>query len=95
MPTLAAEPTERSPSATASLSSCQIARLSGVSDDDLLMLVEYGLLCPVEPGIQPFSFDIGSVALLKRAVLVRADLALDSHGFAMAVKALGSLTSER
>ncbi len=67
------------------LSIGQTAQLSGVSEVDLLGLIEYGVLIPSEPESEPHTFDIGCVMKLQRAALVRQDLALDSHGFALAL----------
>lgn len=74
------------------LSICQTAQLSGVSEADLLGLVEYGVLAPSAPESEPCTFDIACVMKLQRAALMRQDLALDSHGFALAVMFLDQIT---
>ena len=71
----------------------QIALLSGVSEADLGALVEYGVLMPSEPETEPATFDAGYVAKLQRAAAMRQDLALDSHGFALALMFLNQITS--
>ena len=71
----------------------QIAQLSGVSEADLGALAEYGVLTPSEPETEPATFDAGYVAKLQRAAAMRQDLALDSHGFALALMFLNQITS--
>ena len=70
----------------------QLALLSGVSEADLGALVEYGVLMPSEPETEPATFDAGYVAELQRAAAMRQDLALDSHGFALALMFLNQIT---
>ena len=74
------------------LSMAQTAQLSGVSEVDLLGLVEYGVLTPAMPDKEPHIFDSDCVMTLQRAALMRQDLALDSHGFALAVMFLNQIT---
>ena len=74
------------------LSIGQTAQLSGVSEADLLGLIEYGVLTPAAPESEPRTFDIGCVMKLQRAALMRQDLALDSHGFALALMFLNQIT---
>ena len=76
----------------ARLSMIQTAQLSGVSEADLLNLVEYGVLVPAAPESQPSTFDISCVMKLQRAALMREDLALDNHGFALAMMFLNQIT---
>ena len=75
------------------LSVGQTAQLSGVSEADLLGLVEYGVLKPCSPEHEPLSFEIGSVMALQRAALMREDLALDYHGFALTMMFLSQITA--
>ena len=74
------------------LSMTQTAQLSGVSEADLLGLVEYGVLLSTAPESQPSTFDIACVMKLQRAALMRDDLALDGHGFALALMFLNQIT---
>jgi hypothetical protein len=71
----------------------QLAQWSGVSEADLWAMVEYGVLTPTEPEAEPATFDAGYVAKLQRAAAMRQDLALDSHGFALALMFLNQITS--
>ena len=70
----------------------QVAQLSGVSKTDLLGLIECGALTPAVPDADPHFFDISCVMKLQRAASVRQDLALDSHGFAMALMLFNQIT---
>jgi chaperone modulatory protein CbpM len=74
------------------LSIGQTAQLSGVSEADLLGLIEYGVLTPAAAESEPRTFDIDCVMKLQRAALMRQDLALDSHGFALALMFLNQIT---
>lgn len=65
------------------LSIGQTAQLSGISESDLLGLVDYGVLAPAVTESAPDTFDIDCVMKLQRAAMLRRDLALDSHGFAL------------
>jgi chaperone modulatory protein CbpM len=74
------------------LSIGQTAQLSGVSEADLLGLVEYGVLAPSEPETGPRTFDIGCIMKLQRAAMMRTELALDAHGFALTMMFLNDIT---
>jgi chaperone modulatory protein CbpM len=74
------------------LSIGQTAQLSGVSEADLLGLIEYGVLTSAAAESEPRTFDIDCVMKLQRAALMRQDLALDSHGFALALMFLNQIT---
>ena len=67
------------------LSLIQVAQLSGVAAADLQGLLEYGVLQPTDSEALPQTFDIGCVLNLQRAEQLRLDLALDGHGFALAL----------
>ena len=76
----------------ATLSMEQIAQLSGVGAADLRALVEHGVLLPVTPWSAPSRFSLDCVMALQRAEHVRQDLALDGHGFALAMVLLSRIT---
>lgn len=73
----------------ATLSLEQVAQLSGVGAADLRSLVDYGVLTPVR---DPWTFRLDCVVTLQRADHLRQDLALDDHGFALAMMLLGQIT---
>lgn len=85
-------PVERD-STAAPLPMAQLAQLSGVSEADVWALLEYGVLMPIEPETEPATFDAGYVTKLQRAAAMRQDLALDAHGFALALMFLNQITS--
>ena len=76
----------------ATLTMEQVARLSGVGTADLRALVEHGVLLPVTLGSEPSRFSLDCVMALQRAEHVRQDLALDGHGFALAMVLLSRIT---
>ena len=75
------------------LSIRQTAQLSGVSEADLLDLVGYGVLVVNSPRGGPCTFDLGCVMKLQRAALMRQELALDGHGFAITLMFLNQITA--
>ena len=75
------------------LSIGQTAQLSGISESDLLGLVDYGVLAPAVTESAPDTFDIDCVMKLQRAAMLRRDLALDSHGFALTVMFINQITA--
>ena len=83
---------QQSPCPVTLLSMEQVAQLSGVNETDLLGLVACGALAPAMPGGKPCFFDISCVMKLQRADRVRQDLALDHHGFAMALMLFNQIT---
>ena len=89
----AAARTQRSDLAQARLSIDQTVLLSGVSQADLLQLVEDGALKPNGSDAQSCSFDVVSVRNLQRAARVRENLALDRGGFAMALVVFNQLST--
>ncbi len=76
----------------ATLSLEQVAQLSGVGTVDLKGLIDYGVLTPVTSVSDPRAFRLDCVMTLQRADLLRHDLALDDHGFALAMMLLGQIT---
>jgi hypothetical protein len=67
------------------LAAAQVAQLSGLSEDDVSALIDYGVLVPVAPEARPLRFDARCVMTLQHAEQMRRDLLLDSHAFALAV----------
>lgn len=74
------------------LSMEQVAQLSGVGSAELKDLVDHGVLLPVTPEGEPWTFSLDCVMALQRADHLRQDLALDGHGFALAMMLLNQLT---
>lgn len=67
--------------------------MSGIGEDDLKGLVDYGMLAPVTAEGEPCAFDIGFVMTLQRAERFRQDLALDGYAFALTVMLLNQITA--
>ncbi len=67
------------------LNATQVAQLSGISEDDVSSLIDYGVLKPVDPQAVPLRFDAQCVMTLQHADQMRRDLLLDAHAFALAV----------
>ena len=81
------------PSSAASLSMTQVGQMAGISSADVSALVDYGVLNPLAPDHQPWTFNAACVVPLQRAEILRQDLALDSHAFALAVMFLNQVSS--
>lgn len=71
--------------ARATLSMAQVVQLSGISEVDLRGLMDYGVLSPTASGGEDLAFSLGCAMMLQRAQVLRRDLALDSHAFALSV----------
>ena len=69
----------------------EFSSLCSVSQPDLLELVSYGVLSPVDIDALPWMFSTRGVAVSRRAGLLRKELDLDGHGFALAMMLLGRL----
>lgn len=66
------------------VSTRELADLTGVSQLDLSMLVEYGVLSPLDEHEPSVMFSVRSIPTLRKASRLRQDLALDSDTFALA-----------
>ena len=75
----------------ATLSLEQLAQWSGVATADLKGLVDHGVLTPITPLSDPWVFRMDCVMTLQRADHLRQDLALDDHGFALAMMLLSHI----
>jgi chaperone modulatory protein CbpM len=65
---------------------CSIAelrRLSGMSEDELRELVDYGALAPINPQDEEWSFSGDIVLTVQAAVRLRDDLELDGQSLAL------------
>lgn len=70
----------------------QVAQLSGVATADLKGLVDHGVLTPVTPVSDPWAFRLDCVMTLQHTDHLRQDLALDDHGFALAMMLVSQIT---
>ena len=63
----------------------ELAHLTGASARDLLLLVDSGVLGPLDLAADPWEFSASLVPVLRRAQRMREDLALNSGEFALAM----------
>lgn len=70
----------------------QVAQLSGVGTAELTGLVDFGVLTPIKPVSACWAFRLDCVMTLQYADHIRHDLALDNHGFALAMMLLSQIT---
>jgi chaperone modulatory protein CbpM len=68
-----------------SITFSELAELSGLSDDDLKVLLDYGVIAPVEQNAEQTTFHARCVLTAKTAHRLRDDFELDAHGMAVAV----------
>lgn len=66
------------------VSAAELAHLTGASARDLLMLVDSGVLNPLDLAADPWEFRASLVPVLRRAQRMREDLALTSDEFSLA-----------
>ena len=59
------------------------ADLAGISEAEVVELVEYGALTPAEGGPGQWVFGMRAITLARTARRLREDLELDSHGVAL------------
>jgi chaperone modulatory protein CbpM len=67
------------------VSPAELALLTGASARDLLLLVDSGVLNPLDLAADPWEFRASLVPVLRRAQRMREDLALNSDEFALAM----------
>lgn len=70
----------------------QVSQLSGVCEADLLDLMDYGVLSSTESDDEVLVFNLGCAMTLQHAQVLRRDLALDNHAFALAVMFLNEIS---
>lgn len=74
------------------LSVSELAQSSGLPESQLVELVDYRALTPINPSESNWMFAAHSVKTLRKAAHLRADLALDFDIFALAVTLIGQTT---
>lgn len=83
---------QRVPTEADTLSLPQLALQCGIGETHLLDLVEHGVLDPVVGDAPSWRFSADCIANLRRADRLRQDLALDEHGFALAMMCLDRIS---
>ena len=71
-----------------------LAQLSQVEEADLLELMDYGVLATVASISEAEAFAPRFIQILQQAQHLRVDLALDAHGFALAVMLSGQIVDQ-
>ena len=66
----------------------ELCELSGLSERELRELVDYGVLAPIDPGAQHWTFSADRLIVARSARRLRKDFDLDPHGVALAVTLL-------
>jgi chaperone modulatory protein CbpM len=69
----------------------ELAQASGLSEAELKVLIECGVLTPVDPDAGRPTFPGRSVAVAQTARRLRRDFGLDADGLALAIKLLGQI----
>ena len=70
------------------LSLTQLAELSRLSEEELLELVDYGVIAPADPHATRLRFRAHSIVAARTACRLRDDFELDAHGIALAITLL-------
>ncbi len=63
----------------------ELERRSGLTQSDIVTLVELGVVAPLSEGEEPWRFGGRAVALAQRAARLRHDFELDSAALALAL----------
>lgn len=63
-----------------------LVRLSNLSEADVLELVEYGALAPLDARSTPPTFSADCVVIVRRACRLRSEFELDTHALALALR---------
>lgn len=66
----------------------QLADASGLAIDEVLDLIECGVIAPIDENVQPQEFLLHTITLAKTARRLRDDFELDRHGLALALTLL-------
>ena len=66
----------------------ELCELSGLSAAELRDLVDYGVLAPVDPGVQHWTFSADRLPVARSALRLRRDFELDPNGAALVITLL-------
>ena len=70
------------------LSVTELAEMSGLSEADLLELVDYGAVTPIDPESSPWMFTGRCLLTVRTACRLRISFDLEPHGVALIVSLL-------
>lgn len=73
------------------LSLAELVALSGLAEEELRELVDYGVIAPVDPEAEPPVFRADCVVIARTACRLRAAFELDAPGLALALTLLGRI----
>lgn len=65
------------------ISFSQLIELSGLPEDELRELVDYGVLAPVDPQARSWTFSARSTLVARTACRLRDDFELDTHALSV------------
>jgi len=66
----------------------ELCELSGLSERELRELVDHGVLAPIDPDAQRWTFGADRLVVARSARRLRSDFDLDPHGVALVVALL-------
>lgn len=70
------------------ISLAELVEISGLSEQELRELVDYGAISPVDPGSPQWMFTAKCVTTVRAACRLRASFDLEPHGVALAISLL-------
>ena len=70
------------------LSVAELCELSGLSESELRVLVEYGAIAPADPDARDWTFRADRLVVARSASRLRRDFELEPQGLALAVTLL-------
>jgi len=70
------------------LSLAELCELSGLSESELRILVDFGALAPADPDARDWTFSADRLVVARSASRLRKDFDLDAQGLALAVALL-------
>ena len=65
-----------------------LAEVSGLSIEDIVDLIDNGVITPAQENVQPPSFRLNAILTVKTARRLRDDFQLDRHGMTLALTLL-------
>jgi chaperone modulatory protein CbpM len=66
----------------------QMCEMSGLDETELRVMVDEGILDPVDPAAEPWCFCADRLTVLRSAIRLSRDFELDAHGVSLAVALL-------
>ena len=76
---------------TQTVSIHELVDLSGLAENEVLELVDLGVLAPTNPDATPWMFSADCIVTVRKASRLRNELELDSHALALALTLLAQI----